>query len=362
MLPRILLVDSNTISQRIIKKQLHEVALIEVATVQSQIAESLGVTRPDRIIINADSIGSETAALCAWLDSDPHLSQIDLTILTSDTCAKVELTHYEAGASNVVHLPCSGALLQYKILKQTRREYLDQSAYHASNTLNRFYENTYTSTSLSYCMTECLKALEDMGLQAALHVCDHPELTCSSFGSINSYEKALLSYAECLKPSPHSARLTFGDERLSILVQNLPNEHHPEYKGLIDWVKKIFNATSQKAKELLAKHANKVKLERSEHDNIPHTLKGAQRLHYHVERAIHMMEASCEADITLSIDELDQAREWPLSAKQMQHLSHLRSRLMELKEALLTNCLEIESRYLQFITERRAKTRLNLGW
>lgn len=362
MLPRILLVDDNTISQRIIKKQLQDATLIEAAASQEEIAESIGSARPDLIMINADSIGNETATLCAWLESDPQLNQIDLTILTSDPCSKTELAYYEAGANNVVQLPCPGALLQHKILRQTKHKRLGQTAYLASNTLNRFYENTYTSTSLSYCMTECLNALKDMGLQAALHVCDHPELTCSSFGSINSYEKALLNYAECLKPSSHSARLTFGDERLSILVQNLPNEHHPEYKSLIDWVRKIFNATSQKAKELLAKHATKLSLEHPEQDNIPHTLKGAQRLHYHVERAIHMMEASCEADITRSIDELDQTREWPLSSKQKQHLSRLRSQLMELKEALLTNCLEIESRYLQFITERRAKTRLNLGW
>lgn len=363
--PHILLIDNNPLSQKILERtfiNLGKVHVVKSETIATEIIASYPI---DAILLNADSLGQHSATSCAWLKSEPRSSQIPLLIIAGDVNADKELKYYQSGADDVIRTPCPTPLLQHKVLKHTRSQLGDNTLYQASCILNRFYENTYTNTSLSHCMTECLSALQDMGLKAALHVCDHPELTCSSFGPVNDYEKALMSYAECIKPSADSARFTHGDDTMAILIQNLPNQHHPLYKSLLGWVKKIFSALSQKAKNLLSKPRqaaqNRQPLKDANED-VPHTTNGAQRLHYFVERALHAMEVSCEAEMNRSIHRVDEVISWALPQRQKQHILSLKDNLLELKESLLVNCMEIESRYLQFVTERRAKTRLNLGW
>ncbi|HEY7772355.1 MAG TPA: response regulator [Marinagarivorans sp.] len=363
-LPNILLIDNNPVSEKLLEKTFESAANLNIVSNLQQAAETIACDTVDVILVNADLYSVNAATTCAWLKGDPSSNPIKLIVLTQHLDSQKELKYYEAGADDVIALCSNQALIKHKVLRHTANSLDNTSLVKASNILNTFFEKTYTSDSLSDCMSECLVALQAMELKAALHVCDHPELTCSSFGYVTDYEKALMSYAECIEPSPDSARFTHGDENMSILVQNLPNRHHPHYASLVDWVKKIFNAISQKAKKILtATQAPSPTHQQSNEVNIPQTTSGAQRLHYFLEKALSEMESSCEQEINRSIGRIDEFATWPtLSPLQRRHVFKLKDNLLQLKETLMTNCLEIESRYLQFVTERRAKTRLNLGW
>ena len=361
-IPNILLIDNNRVIERFLQKTLINEAQLCIVSNVHQASEAINCDSIDLIIIHADTYTINAATTCAWLKAEPNSRHLKLLVLTQNADPQKELKYYQAGADDVIFLPATADLIKHKILRHTAIALNNDALYKASQTLNHFYANTYSSDSLSHCMTECLTALQAMNLNAALHVCDHPELTCSSFGYVNDYEKALLSYAESLTPEANSARFTLGNETLSILVQDLPNTHHPLYNSLIDWVKKIFAAVSHKAQELLTPVPATSVTPPPTPIDVPQTTKGAQRLHYFVERALNQMETSCEQEINRSIGRVDELVTWPLTPHQKRHIFHLKDNLLQLKETLLTNCLEIESRYLQFITERRATTRLNLGW
>ena len=361
-LPNILLIDNNPISEKLLEKTFEGAASLQIVSNVQQASEAIICDDIDLILINADLYSVNAATTCAWLKGDPNSNPIKLIVLTQQLDNQKELKYYEAGADEVIHLSNNQALIKHKVMRHTVSHLANNDLYKASNILNTFFENTYNSDSLSHCMSECLVALQAMELKAALHVCNHPELTCSSFGYVTDYEKALMSYTECLESSTDSARFTHGDDTMSILIQNLPNRHHPFYKSLINWVEKIFNALSQKAKKLLTPSASESQPPQDD-INIPQTQTGAQRLHYFLEKALNDMEHSCEQGINRSIGRIDEFGTWPsLSPLQKRHIFKLKDNLLQLKETLMTNCLEIESRYLQFVTERRAKTRLNLGW
>ena len=357
--PNILLIDNNPISEKLLEKSLAGEATLHLVANVHQAAEIIACEPIDLILINADTYSINAATTCAWLKGDPSSSQIKLVVLTQVIDSHKEFKYYQSGADDVIHLSAQIELVRLKILRHTTQALAANLHYKAQCTLNQFYEQTYASESLSECMSACLVALQEMNLKAALHVNEHPELTCSSFGYVNDYEKALLSYAECIAPSHESGRFTLGNETLAILIQDLPNPHHPLYKSLVEWVKKLFKAISHKAQQLLTPAA--AEAVNSEPD-IPQTATGAQRLHYYVEKALAEMENSCEAEINRSIGRVDELSTWTLTPKQKRHIFQLRDNLLQLKETLITNCLEIESRYLQFVTERRAKSRINLGW
>lgn len=357
--PNILLIDNNPVSEKLIEKALTGEAHLHLVTNVHQAAEIIACEPIDLVLINADTYSINAATTCAWLKGDPSSSQIKLVVLSQSLDTHKEFKYYQSGAEDVIHLSPEIELVRLKILRHTAQSLITNMHYKAQCTLNDFYEQTYACESLTECISASLVALQEMNLKAALHVNNHPELTCSSFGYVNDYEKALLSYAECIAPSHDSGRFTLGDETLAILIQDLPNPHHPLYKSLVDWVKKLFKAISHKAQTLLKPKT--VEPEESEPD-IPQTMNGAQRLHYYVEKALAEMENSCEAEINRSIGRVDELTTWSLSPKQKRHICQLRDNLLQLKETLITNCLEIESRYLQFVTERRAKSRINLGW
>ena len=361
-LPNILLIDNIPISEKLLEKTFEGVASLQIVSNVQQASEAITCDDIDLILINADLYSLNAATTCAWLKGDPSSNPIKLIVLTQHIDNQKELKYYEAGADEVILLSSNQALIKHKVMRHTFSHLANNDLYKASNILNTFFENTYNSDSLSHCMSECLLALQSMELKAALHVNDHPELTCSSFGYVTDYEKALMSYAECIEPSTDSARFTHGDDTMSILIQNLPNRHHPFYKSLTSWVEKIFTALSQKAKKILTPTVVEPRVSSAEL-NIPQTETGAQRLHYYLEKALSEMESSCEQGINRSIGRIDEFGTWPsLSPLQKRHIFKLKDNLLQLKESLMTNCLEIESRYLQFVTERRAKTRLNLGW
>lgn len=357
--PNILLIDNNPISEKLLEKTLAGEATLHLVANVHQAAEIIACEPIDLILINADTYSINAATTCAWLKGDPSSSQIKLVVLTQALDSHKEYKYYQSGAEDVIHLSSQVELVRLKILRHTAQALATSMHYKAQFTLNQFYEQTYTSESLSECMSACLVALQDMDLKAALHVNEHPELTCSSFGYVNDYEKALLSYAECIAPSNESGRFTLGNETLAILIQDLPNPHHPLYRSLVDWVKKLFEAISHKAHQLLTPKPLEPE---STPPDIPQTATGAQRLHYYVEKALAEMENSCETEINRSIGRVDELSTWALTPTQKRHIYQLRDNLLQLKESLITNCLEIESRYLQFITERRAKSRINLGW
>lgn len=359
-LPHILLIDNNPTNERLINKIFELTATITTVTNVQQASEAITSETIDAVLINADTYSINAAITCAWLKADPVSSQLSLIVLSQDKNNLKELKYFESGADEVIYLPAPQALIKHKVLRHTQKINNRNILYLAANALNQFYENTYSNTSLSHCMQECIDALQAMNLKAALQVYEHPELTCSSFGSINDYEKALLNNPDQLHPAADSARFTYGNEIMSILVQNMPNAHHPLHSSLIGWIKKIFKAISQKAEELLSPQKQTSPIITD--IDIPQTESGAQRLHYYVEKALNQMERSCEQEINRSIGRVDEITTWRITPKQKRHAAELKDNLLQLKENLLTNCLEIESRYLQFITERRAKTRLNLGW
>jgi CheY-like chemotaxis protein len=360
---RILLIDNNPVSKKVLAKTFENAATLFFVQTIEQAAEVIQCNAIDIILITADSKNINAPTLCAWLKSEPASRELKLIVLTQNVDSHKELQYFESGADDVVYLTTNQALTKRKILRSATSELGNNPFFQASRVLNTFYENIFRSDSLSHCMSECLLALQAMNLQAALHVCDHPELTCSSFGYVDDYEKALLNYAGSLNPSGDSGRFTHGDETMSILIQNLPNGYHPLQPMLIDWVKRVFSAVSYKAKIILKATANANEATQSESDmDIPRTAAGAQRLHYFVGKALGEMEESCEKEINRSIGRLDEVTTWPLTRVQKGHVLKLKDNLLQLKETLVTNCLEIESRYLQFVSERRAKSRLDLGW
>ncbi len=364
VLPKLLLIDNNPVSEKFIEKALDQTAEIMLATNVQQAAEILHTEPIALIIINADTYSINAAATCAWIKGEPSSSGLKLIVITQGMDPQKELKYFQSGACDVLKLPMPLELLKLKILQQVAQSAPDAMLHQAMSALNHFYEQTYSSDSVSHCLSIGLQTLQAMDLNGALHICDHPELTCSSYGLVSDYEKNLLIHAQVMSPSERSARLTLGDEYLSILIQNLPNTDHPRYKSLADWVNKLFTALSYKIKTLLAPLQSQVDTPESVIDetSIPKTAKGAQRLHYYVERALSQMELSCEQEINRSLGRIEELTTWPLTLAQKRHIVQLKDNVLQLKETLLTNCLEIESRYLQFITERRATTRLNLGW
>jgi twitching motility two-component system response regulator PilG len=363
-LPKILLIDNNPVSEKTIEKALAQTADVMLATNVQQAAEILHSERITLIMINADTYSINAATTCAWLKGEPSSSGLKLVVITQNIDPQKELKYFHSGACDVLKLPMPFELLNLKILQHIASPPQDAMLQQATTALNLFYEQTYRSDSVSQCLSIGLEALQTMNLNGALHICDHPELTCSSYGLVSDYEKNLLIHAQEICPAERSARLTLGDEHLSILIQDLPNTDHPHYQSLTDWVNKLFTALSYKIKTLLAplKPQTDDSEALTEDTSIPKTAKGAQRLHYYVERALGQMETSCEQEINRSLGRIDELTTWPLTPAQKRHIVQLKDNVLQLKETLLTNCLEIESRYLQFITERRAITRLNLGW
>ncbi|MDZ7925559.1 MAG: hypothetical protein U5M23_16255 [Marinagarivorans sp.] len=363
-LPKILLIDNNPVSEKIIEKALVDTAQIVLATNVQQASDILHSESITLIIVNADTYSINAATTCAWLKGEPSSSGLKLIVLTQALDPQKELKYFHSGACDVLKLPMPLELLKLKIMQHTGGTQQDTKLHQATTALNLFYEQTYNSNSVSQCLSVGLQTLQAMNLNGALHICDHPELTCSSYGFVNDYEKNLLIHAQEIHPSERSARLTVGDEHLSLLIQDLPNTEHPHYKSLTDWIKKLFSALSYKIKTLLAPLKSQVDTNESVIDeaSIPKTAKGAQRLHYYVERALSQMELSCEQEINRSLGRIEELTTWSLTPAQKRHIVQLKDNVLQLKETLLTNCLEIESRYLQFITERRATTRLNLGW
>jgi CheY-like chemotaxis protein len=352
-LPNILLIDNHPVSESWIARIFEGHAQVHLATNIAAAADVLQDQRISAILISADTHTINASLGCSWIKDAAETRHYPLLVLTHHHTNERELKFLELGADAVIALPSPAELVRRKVLPWLKHHISQSPWQQAQDTLLAFFQNTYCCQSVSQCITEALAALKRMNLHAALQVAEHPELTCSSFGHVNDFEKALLSHANNLTPDASSGRYAHKNDYVAILIQDMPTYTHPLYTSLTQWVDRLMVALTEKIRELTS-----VKIE---HD-IPQTRKGAARLHYYVEKAIQDMELCCEKEINHSLLKVDALKIQITHSPHLQQLNAISSGLAQLKESLMTHCLEIESRYLQFITERRATTRLSFGW
>lgn len=114
-LPRLLLVDDDATTLRVLSRVLSAYADQRLATSGAQALHLARAETPDMMLIDMQMPGMSGAQLCAQLKSDPLLAHVPVLFVTSDDSEETRLEALQLGAADFITKPIHADQLQARV-------------------------------------------------------------------------------------------------------------------------------------------------------------------------------------------------------------------------------------------------------
>lgn len=118
--PRILIVDDDPLTVRILCRMLAGCGELSVAKDGVDALKRIAESAPDLILCDGEMPGMSGGALCRCLQADPTLSEIPLIFVTSHRDPEFEVRCFEQGAVDFVPKPVNAAVLLARVRTHLR--------------------------------------------------------------------------------------------------------------------------------------------------------------------------------------------------------------------------------------------------
>lgn len=346
--PKILSIDDNKTSQKLLEKALGKDYEISTATSAFAGLKLLSQINPHALILDADMPEIDGYKLCRMIRAQPEFANIPILFVTCPDQQQDHSRAFQAGGSDYITEPLNIISLKEKLQLSLTRQPSAQRERPVRgdnnpkdqylSVLHTFLVHLIALESDEKVAKAVVNALDQLQLKGAVVLHNSGDIV-SSIGPLTDLESVLLQQATTRYPAAYAARYIWGDKHLGCMVQNMPLDKSDFYQQLVQLLDAIFSAANEKLAALSAQHATP-----SPRPSYAAPTSSLERISLHLETALHDLEQLNEKqwqNICLQLgDWLDEAR---TGEPNLMKLQGVLNQCIKARVAAFDQCRETQS-------------------